>query len=179
MPDPVDGEHGGVDGAAAGLETQGWIVDAALGIHFYAPLIEFMRYADFEEPHGDRLRSIRKQMQIDVAVIGGGAREHRSDQARLELAQHAHRIQGDAALFFQGGVVGIAPEQSLMFAQRGYDFDVFRQHRDIIHAQPIRRLALCLQEILDAVFGHDSRRFLSESAAQILCTLRKFLGHGL
>ena len=72
----------------------------------------------------------------------------------------------------------IAPEQALVRAQRGFDFDVFRQHRDIVHAQAVRRLALGLQEILDAVFGHDARRLLGESAAQILGTLRKLLGHG-
>jgi hypothetical protein len=36
-----------------------------------------------------------------------------------------------------------------------------------------------LQEILDAVFGHDPRSLLREGAAQILCTLRKLLSHGL
>jgi hypothetical protein len=50
---------------------------------------------------------------------------------------------------------------------------------DVVDSQPIRRLAFRLQEIFDAVFGHDARRLLRESAAQILGTLRKFLGHGL
>ena len=117
-------------------------------------------------------------MQIDVAVIGGGAGEHRTHQARLKLLQHAHGVQGDAALFLQGVVMRIAAEQALMLAQRRLDFDVFGQHGDIVDAQSVRRLALGLQEILDAVFGHDARRFLGQSAAQILCTLRKFLGHG-
>ena len=34
-----------------------------------------------------------------------------------------------------------------------------------LHAQPIGRLALRLQEILDAVLGHDARGLLRESAA--------------
>jgi len=50
-------------------------------------------------------------------------------------------------------------------AQRGFDLDVFRQYGDIVHSQPIRRLALGLQEILDAVFGHEPRCLLGESAA--------------
>ncbi len=85
--------------------------------------------------------------------------------------------QGDAALFLQGHVVRIAPEQSLMRAQRRFDLDVFRQYRNVVHAQPVRRLALGLKKIPDPVFGHDARGLLGESAAQILCTLRKFLGH--
>ena len=87
------------------------------------------------------------------------------DQARLKLGQHAHGVERDAALFLQGVVMGIAPEQPLMRAQRGLDLDVLRQHRDIVDAEAIRRLALGLQKILDAVFGHDSRGLLRESAA--------------
>jgi hypothetical protein len=75
--------------------------------------------------------------------------------------------------------VGVASEQPLVLAQRGFYFDVFRQYGDVVDSEPIRRLAFRLQEIFDAVFGHDARRLLRESAAQILGTLRKFLGHGL
>jgi hypothetical protein len=61
--------------------------------------------------------------------------------------------------------MGIAPEQSLMRAQGIFDLDVLRQHRDIVHPEAIRRFALGLQEILNAVLGHDSRGLLRESAA--------------
>src|SRR6266404_171023 len=105
LADSIDGKHRGVDGPAVGLETQSGIIDAAVGIHFDAPLIELVRHADFGEAQGNRLRTVREQVQVDVAVIGGGAREHRSRQPRLELVQHAHGVEGDAALLSQGMVV--------------------------------------------------------------------------
>jgi hypothetical protein len=61
--------------------------------------------------------------------------------------------------------MGIAPEQPLVRAQRILDLDVLRQHRDIVHSEPIRRFALGLQKIFNAVFGHDPRGLLRESAA--------------
>ena len=137
-----------------------------------------MRNPNLEQPDGHGLGSVREQMQIDVAVIRGGAGKHRPHQPRFEFAQHAHRVEGDAALLPQRMVVRIAVEQALVLAQGRLDFHVFRQHGDIVDAQPVGRLALGLQEILDAVLGHDPRRFLGEGAAQVLCTLRKLLGHG-
>ena len=58
-----------------------------------------------------------------------------------------------------------------MRAQCRFDFDVFGQYGDVVHAEPVGRLALGLQEILDAVLGHDARGFLSQSTAQIFGTL--------
>src|SRR6266403_6067354 len=48
LADSIDGKHGGVDGPAVGLETQGGMVDAAFGIHFDAPLVEFVGHSEFE-----------------------------------------------------------------------------------------------------------------------------------
>ncbi len=96
----------------------------------------------------------------------------------MELSQQTHGLQGDAALLLQRMVMRIPAEQPLMGAQRRFDLDVLRQHRDIVHAQAIRRLALGLQKILDAVLGHDARGFLRQRAAQILGSLRKLFRHG-
>ena len=78
---------------------------------------------------------------------------------------------------FKRVVVGVAPEEPLMGAQGRLDFDVFGQHGDVVDAQPVRRFALGLQKILDAVLGHDAGGFLGERAAQVLGALRIFLGH--
>ncbi|MGO9037809.1 MAG: hypothetical protein ACLPX1_17490 [Steroidobacteraceae bacterium] len=65
----------------------------------------------------------------------------------------------------------IAAEQALMLAQRSFDFDVFGQYGDVVDAEPVGRFALGLPEIPYAVLGHDARRFLSQSAAQVLGAL--------
>ena len=59
----------------------------------------------------------------------------------------------------------IAAEQPLVLAQRRFDLDILRQHGDVVHPQPVRGLAFGLQEVLDAVLGHDPRRLESEGAA--------------
>ena len=83
----------------------------------------------------------------------------------MELRQNPHGVECDAPLFLQGVIMGIPPKEALVRAQRILDLDVFRQHRNIVDAEAICRLALGLQKILNAVFGHDSRGLLRESAA--------------
>jgi dethiobiotin synthetase len=53
LSDSIDGEHRGVDRATLGLETQGGIIEAALGVHFDAAFIELMGDADFYQPNRD------------------------------------------------------------------------------------------------------------------------------
>ena len=124
-----------------------------------------MRHADLQEADRHRFGSIGEQVQVDIAVVRRGPREHRAHQARLELRQNPHGVECDAPLFLQGVIMGIAPEQALVRAQRIFYLDVLRQHCDIVYAQTIRCLALRLQEIFNAVLGHDSRGLLRESAA--------------
>jgi hypothetical protein len=83
----------------------------------------------------------------------------------LKLCQNPHGVERDAPLFLQGVIMGIAPEEALMRAQRSFDLDVLWQYRDIVDAQAIGRVALRLQEIFNAVLFHDSRCLLRESAA--------------
>ena len=90
--------------------------------------------------------AVRKQMQIDVAVVGGGTRENRSHQARLKLVEHPHGVEGDAALLLQRVVVRIASKQALMRPQRGFNLDVFRQHGNVVDTQAVGGLALRLKE---------------------------------
>ena len=60
LADAVDGKHRGVDGAAIGLEAQRRIVDAAFRVHLDAPLVEFMRNADLQQPDGHRFGGDRR-----------------------------------------------------------------------------------------------------------------------
>src|ERR1700734_1881558 len=101
-----------------------------------------MRHRDFEQANLRRFGGGGEQMQIDVAVVGGGDREHRSYEPRLKSLEQAHRGQGDAPLFLQGVVVRIAPEQSLVRAQRRFELDVFWQRLNGVHSQGVRRLWL-------------------------------------
>ena len=116
-------------------------------------------------------------MQIDVAVVGRGPVQHRPHEPRLELVEQTHGIERDSTLFLQGVIVGVTAEKPLMFPERRLDLDVLRQYGDIVDPQPVGRLALGLQEIFDAVLGHDTRRFLGERSAQVFGALGKFLGH--
>ena len=56
----------------------------------------------------DRFGALGEQVQLHVGVLGGGAGEHRADQARLELLQVAHRRQRGTALRLER-LSGVAP----------------------------------------------------------------------
>jgi len=64
-----------------------------------------------------------------------------------------------------------------MFPERRLDLDVLRQYCDIVDTQPVGRLALGLQEILDSVLGHDPRGLLGERSSQVFGTLGELLDH--
>ena len=126
---------------------------------------------------GHRLGAVGEQVQLDAGVLGGGAREHRAHQARLELLEVAHGGQGGAALRVQGLEVRGAAEEALVVGERLLDLAVLRQDGGALRdAEALGGLALGDEEVTHAVLGHDARRFLRQRAAQVIGARRVSLG---
>jgi hypothetical protein len=62
------------------LEMHARIRDHAVRAVTHAPLDHFVVDAEIHQPEGDGLGALGEQVQLDVVVFGGGAREHRAHE---------------------------------------------------------------------------------------------------
>ena len=99
-------------------------------------------------------------------MAGGGAGQHRPDQARLEVGHQPHCLERRAAQSGKVGLVTIGREQPLVRDARRLDFGVARQDRGVGDAEPLGGLALGEQEIVHALLAHDARGFLGHRRPQ-------------
>ena len=69
--------------------------------------------------------AVGKQVQLHVGVLGGGAGQHRADQARLRTALR-QRIACSAARRCARSVspCDVGGEQALVLGQRGFDLGI-------------------------------------------------------
>jgi len=109
-------------------------------------------------------------VQADLLVRRGGAREHRADEARIELVQQFHRIECRAALLRDRVRVLVRDEQPLVLDERRFDLGILRERRVFADAEAFRRLALREQVVVHAVLEHDARGLLGERAAHVVAT---------
>ena len=99
---------------------------------------------------------------------GRGAAEHGPHQLRVIGLQHAHGVAGGTPQAQQVAGLGITLEQGLVGGQGLFDLGVGRQVLARRQAQLLRRLALGLHEVVDAVLGDQPGCTLGQFQAQFL-----------
>ncbi|GLQ96866.1 hypothetical protein GCM10007863_12860 [Dyella mobilis] len=93
----------------------------------------------------------------------GSPVEHGTYQSRFEVLQEAHGLNGRLAPGFEQLRLAVALEKTLVLAQRLLDFVIAGERLFVEDAQAFGGLAFGVVEVTDAVFAHQSRRFLGDA----------------
>ena len=136
-----------------------------VALHAKAPLCDFMPDAAVQELDRDRLGRVGKEVQRDVVVRGGRAGEKGADEARLELREHPHRLEGRAAHRRELARVCVRGKEALVLGERLLNLGVFRENREIGDTEAFRSLSLRKAVILVAVLDHEPRGFPCDGLA--------------
>src|SRR5690606_21417902 len=165
LPQYVGRQHGDVEAQVFGGEQPDRVVAFAFAVQPQVAAARLRRYPVVVQPARDRVRIVAVDMQGDRGIGIGGAFQHRTDQARLEIAEELQRAQRGLAAATDLGGLAATEEQALVFAQRVLDLAVARQRGVIKDAEPLRGLELGLVEVADAAFGHQPGGLVGQALA--------------
>ncbi|WP_353250080.1 hypothetical protein [Salinisphaera sp. T31B1] len=154
-------EERGLEAVFACGESEGRIEAMRIAPDTITSLDDFEGNALTLKKQIEGLRLLGEDVQLDIGVVVGQARQNVSNQTRAEIGKQLHRLQCSLAHRAQAGRLRAAGKQALMFSQRRLDLTVLGQDAVAhIDAKVLRGLLLGDTKITNALFGHQTCRQL-------------------
>ncbi len=154
---------------AVSVEAIGRDADLPVAAVTQAAFEDVVRDAVFVEEISDFLGGVRREQQLDGAVIGYGARQYGAHQPWLKTIQKIHGLEGELAQAPLSGRQGLGMEQFQVFLQGHFNFVVGGPMTVVVvESEAIAGAALGSVEITYTLIGHEARGLGTDAAALLI-----------